>query len=582
MSKVIIDRIEVPFEGEVNLIELCRKAGIELPTFCYHPDISVFGACRMCIVEVVNGNWSGILPACSTKAADGMIVSTNTAQIRKMRKMIVELMLASHDQQCTTCPKSGDCQLQRVATSLGIVDIRFRQMPANAERDYSSDAIARDPSKCVLCGNCVRVCSEVQGVGTLDFSFRGAKSVVGPGFGKGLGEFENGCVACGQCAKICPVGALTPKHHIDETWAAIHDKSKTVVVQVAPAVRVAIAEYFGKESGTLATGSMVTALRRMGFARVFDTCYGADATVVEEGNEFLARRKAGNTRPMFTSCCPAWVSYAEMNYPDLLPNLSTCRSPMGMQSALCKDSLPKALNIRREDLMVVAVMPCTAKKFEAAREEFGRETDIVITTHELALMMKEIGITAENFDTLEQGEFDAPFGDFSGGAVIFGKAGGVSEAVLRYIAESQNKGGAKDVKALSDDSQAGVKVSEITAGGETVKLAAVNGLANAKALVERIIAGEAHYDLVEVMACAGGCVNGGGQPIIFGESAGKSTKRTAGLNTNDTSRAYASSGENPGLQKMYETLNHDKTHELLHTEYTNKQVSLESLIKKYK
>jgi NADH-quinone oxidoreductase subunit G len=581
--KVIIDRIEVSFDGEVNLLELCRKAGIELPTFCYHPEISVFGACRMCIVEVQNGNWSGILPACSTKAADGMVVQTNTAQIRKMRKMIVELMLASHDQQCTTCPKSENCRLQSVAKQLGVDVVRFKSMPPEGERDYTSDAITRDPSKCVLCGNCVRVCREVQSIGTLDFSFRGAKSVVGPGFGKNMAEVEgSGCVNCGQCTKICPVGALTPKHHINETWDAVHDKSKTVLVQVAPAVRVALAEYFGKPAGTLSEGAMVTALRRIGFTRVFDTCYGADMTVTEEGNEFLERRKNGDTKPMFTSCCPAWVLFAEQNYPELLPNLSTCRSPMGMLGAVCKEQLPKSMNIRREDIVSVAVMPCTAKKPEAMRDEFktngSPDIDIVITTHELALMMKEIGITADNFDELEAGEWDAPYGVYSGGGVIFGTASGVSEAVLRYIAESRNKGGAKDIKRFTDDKD-GVKLSEIAVDGKTYKLAAVSGLANARKLIERINSGNVHYDLVEVMACPGGCVNGGGQPIV--ESNAKTLLRTEGLYSNDAALKYCASCENPEM-KTYQDIGHDRAHEILHTTYQNKQITLEQLAAKYR
>jgi NADH-quinone oxidoreductase subunit G len=585
--KVFIDAIEVEFSGGETILELCNKVGIDLPTFCYHPDISVFGACRMCIVEVDNGKWSGILPACSSKAADGMVVRTNTAQIRKMRKMIVELMLASHDQQCTTCPKSENCRLQSVAKSLGITHVRFQSMPCTLPRDYTSPSIARDPSKCVLCGNCVRVCNEIQSVGALDFSYRGAKSVVGPGYNKGLGETDCGCVNCGQCVKICPVGALTPKHHIDEVWAAIHDKNKKVVVQVAPAVRVALAEYFGKEAGTVATGAMVTALKRMGFDKVFDTCYGADLTIKEEGDEFLERQKGDNPGTMYTSCCSAWVAFAERNYPELLPSLSTCRSPQQMLGAVIKDQIPAELGVSRDDLVVVSVMPCTAKKPEAAREELGvdgsLDVDIVITTHELSLMLKEIGVSADNFDKLEPDLFDAPFAMTSGSAVIFGAAGGVSEAVLRYIAESQIRGGATSVEKLGD-AQDGVKVSEIDVGGKKVKLAAVSGLANTRKLIERIKNGEAQYDLVEVMACSGGCVNGGGQPIVaLGREKVKNAERVAGLYESDEATLMPSICDNDELTALYESagLDHDKAHSLLHTTYTNRQVTLEQLKNKY-
>ena len=337
---IIIDHAAVSVEGEQNLLEVCRKAGIDLPTFCYHSEISVYGACRMCMVEVEG---RGVVPACSTKAEDGMVIHTNTKQIRNMRKVVIELMLASHDQNCTTCPKSGDCRLQTIAKQLGVNDVRFKQMNRVEAVDFSSDAILRDPSKCILCGDCVRVCDEIQSVGALGFAYRGAKAQVGTCFNKGIGEIE--CVGCGQCVKVCPVGALTPKYQINGVWDAIHDKNKTVVVQIAPAVRVALGEYFGKDPGALTIGRIITAFRRMGFDRVYDTCFGADFTVVEEGREFLERRKNGANLPMFTSCCPAWVKFAEQYYPDYLTNLSPCRSPQQMFGALCKDQLTKELGM---------------------------------------------------------------------------------------------------------------------------------------------------------------------------------------------------------------------------------------------
>jgi len=561
---VTIDRAVVTIDGERNLLELCRKAGIDLPTFCYHSEISVYGACRMCMVEVEG---KGILPACSTKAEDGMVIHTNTKQIRNMRKMIIELMLASHNQNCTTCPRSEDCRLQAIARQLGVTDVRFKQMYREEPMDTSSLSILRDPSKCILCGDCVRVCEEIQSVGALGFAYRGARAHVGTCFNKGIGEIE--CVGCGQCAKVCPVGALTPKYQINGVWDAIYDKEKTVVVQIAPAVRTAIGEYFGKEPGTLTIGMIITALRRMGFDRIYDTCFGADFTVTEEGKEFLERRKSGENLPMFTSCCPAWVKFAEQYYPDFLTNLSTCRSPQAMFGSLCKEYLTAELKIPRENLVVVSVMPCTAKKFEANRDEFKKngnpDVDFVITSNELALMMKESGI---EFERMEPGSFDMPFGFSTGGAVIFGSSGGVSEAVLRFAAEILEKGSAKEFKQLRGEE--GIKTSEIVIGSETLRLAVVSGLANARNLIDRIRSGEVHYDLIEVMACSGGCVNGGGQPITEDRAAVK--KRAKGLYDNDKMLQFHVSSENPYLQQIYaEKLDHKKAHELLHTTFENRK-----------
>jgi len=559
-----IDHMSVEVEGERNLLELCRKAGIELPTFCYHSDISVYGACRMCMVDVEG---RGMVPACSTQPQEGMVINTNTQEIRKLRKMIVELMLASHDQSCTTCPKSGNCRLQTIATQMGVSDVRFKQAIRTKEVDASSDCIQRDPSKCILCGDCVRVCEEIQSVGALGFAYRGAKARVGTPFNKGIGDIE--CVGCGQCVKSCPVGALTERHHINKVWDALDDDSKTVVVQIAPSVRVALGEHFGKAPGEINTGRIVAGLRRMGFKRVFDTCYGADFTVVEEGKEFLERREKGENLPLFTSCCPAWVKFAEQYYPDFLNNLSTCRSPMQMFGSICKDQMTESGELTREDLIVVAVMPCTAKKFEAERDDFkvdgNPNIDIVITTNELALMMKESGI---DFDKLEISSFDSSFSYFTGGAVIFGSSGGVSEAVLRYAADALDKGSAKEYKQLRGFD--GIKISEVTIGDETLSLAIVSGLANARKLIDMIRNGEANYDLIEVMACRGGCVNGGGQPITSDRTAVE--KRSQGLYDNDRMMQFHVSSENPHLQQLYEDcLTEEKAHELLHTSFETRR-----------
>ena len=560
----IIDNATVSIGDERNLLELIRKAHIELPTFCYHSDISVYGACRMCMVEVEG---RGIVPACSTSAEDGMIVKTNTNAIRKIRKMIIELTLASHDKDCTSCPKSGDCRLQSIAKQLGVTEVRFKSMEKPSPVDLSSPAIIRDPGKCILCGDCVRVCREVQSVGALDFAYRGANAKVVTCFNKGMGEIE--CVNCGQCVKVCPVGALMPKYYIEKVWNAIYDDKKTVVVQVAPAVRVALGEYFGHKPGTLDIGRIITAFRRMGFDRVYDTCFGADFTVAEEGKELLGRLEQNENLPLFTSCCPAWVKFAEQYYPDMLSHLSTCRSPQQMFGALCKDKLSKELGISREDLIVVSVMPCTAKKFEADRDEFktngNPDVDYVITTGELALMISESGI---DFNRLELGSFDMPFGFYTGAAVIFGASGGVSEAVLRFAAEHLQKGVKREFKELRGSDN--IKTAEIELADKTLKMAAVSGLSNAKILIDKIRMGEEHFDVIEVMACKGGCVNGGGQPVSHGSLT--TCERAKGLFDNDKMMQFHVSSENPYLQKIYnEDLDEKKAHKLLHTHYENRR-----------
>jgi len=518
----------------------------------------------MCMVEV---NGKGTIPACSTPVTEDMVVNTNTKQLRNMRKMIVELMLASHDQSCTTCAKSNDCKLQALSKQLGVNKVRFKQKVDFEPVDYSSDAIVRDPSKCILCGDCVRVCQEVQAVGVLDFANRGADATVVASFNKGMGEIE--CVNCGQCVKICPVGALTIKSQVDGVWEALHDKSKTVVVQIAPAIRVSMGEEFGFQPGTTTTGQIITALRMMGFDKVYDTSFGADLTVIEEGNEFIDRVSRKERLPQFTSCCPAWVKYAEQYYPDLLTNLSSCKSPQQMFGSLCKDVLTRELGISRKDLVVVSIMPCTAKKFEAKREEFFKDSnpdvDFVLTTQEASLMVRESGI---DFSALQPGSFDMPFGFKTGAGVIFGTSGGVSEAVLRYAASKiSNESGQEFVQFRGED---GVKTGEVRIGDLNLKLAVVSGLANAKRLIEKIRKGEAHFDLVEVMACPGGCVNGGGQPVkTFKESV---RKRSKGIYDNDKMLQLHVSNENPYLQKMYnQHLNEHNIHELLHTHFKNRK-----------
>ncbi|MBP8625929.1 MAG: [FeFe] hydrogenase, group A [Syntrophorhabdales bacterium] len=566
---ITIDNKDVPIERERNLLELVRKAGVELPTFCYHSELSVYGACRLCMVDVEG---MGLVPACSTPPSPNMRVKTNTEEIRKMRRIIVELLLANHSQNCPTCQKSATCQLQALARRLGITRVRFQNQTRELPIDESSPSIVRDPNKCVLCGDCVRICSEVQTVGAIDFAYRGARTVVIPSFGKDLDKVE--CINCGQCARICPTGALIPKSEVDDVWRAIHNPSKVVIAQIAPAVRVAIGEMFGLEPGVIASGQTVAALRAIGFSKVFDTSFTADLTVIEEGNEFIRRVQKNENIPQFTSCCPAWVKFAEQYYPELVHSISSCRSPQQMFGALAKDLLSAQLNIKKEDIVVVSIMPCTAKKFEAKRPEFSRDgirdVDYVLTTQELGRMIEEAGL---NFNGLGPESFNLPFGFKTGAGVIFGNSGGVSEAVIRYLTEklTGEKRENYEYKSLRGDN--GIREIKFSIGDRGFSLAIVSGLGNARKIIERIRSGEGHYDFVEVMACPGGCIGGAGQPVYTNTAIRQ--KRTKGLYENDRMLELHKSQDNPYITELYNAFLGDvgspKAHELLHTYYKSRK-----------
>jgi NADH-quinone oxidoreductase subunit G len=502
---MIIDGMPVEINGEKNLLELIRKTGVKMPTFCYHSELSIYGACRMCMVEDKDGNLDA---ACSAQPRAGMDIRTNTATLRKHRKMILELLLSNHCRDCTACGNNKNCKLQDLAMRFNIENVRFHNTSPTPICDTSSLCVARDRSKCILCGDCVRMCNEIQNVGAIDFSHRGSRMTVGSAFGEPLGGSE--CVGCGQCAAVCPTGALIVRNDTGALWRDLDDRGVEATVQIAPAVRVAMGKQLGMEDGENTMGKLVAALRRIGFSQVFDTSTGADMTVLEEAGEFLGRLEKEEQLPLFTSCCPAWVNYCEKKYPELLPLVSTCRSPMQMFASV----IIKHCAASRKRVIHVAVMPCTAKKFEAARPEFSRggapNVDYVITTQELIQMIQESGIV---FSDLEPDAVDIPFGSASGAGVIFGVTGGVTEAVLRRISSDKSPTELRSIALKGVRGMKGVKEAVVTAGKREVRIAIVSGLKNASDLIERIKAGE-RYDFVEVMACPGGCVSGAGQPYV--------------------------------------------------------------------
>ena len=579
MSTLYINGKECEFTDEPNLLEVIRKAGFDVPTFCYRPDLKPFGSCRMCVVEVEYPNGRVMVnSSCTMPPEAGIKVSTNTARVRKIRKTVLELLLANHDRECTTCDKSGNCDLQKYAEEYGIRQIRYPKLKPEDMKtiDDMNPSIKRDPNKCILCGACVRACQEFQGHAVLGFANRGSKTVVQPLNGKKLSEVD--CVFCGQCQAVCPTGALTIKTNTDEVWDVINDKNKKVVVQVAPAVRVAIGEMFNLPVGQNSIGKIYAALRKIGFDLIFDTNFSADLTILEEATEFVGRLTNGGVLPLFTSCCPAWVRYLETQHPDMLPHLSTCKSPQGMLSPVMKELLPKYHEgFTKENTVVVSIMPCTAKKYEAKREQLMRdgkpETDYVLTTKEFGRMIKEAGI---DFNELEEEKADSPFGEYSGAATIFGASGGVAEAAARtayYYVTGENIAD-NDIKEMRGvDANSRSKTVELDIKGTKVGVRVVSTLVEAEKAIQEIKKGTANFQLLEVMACPGGCVNGGGQPTSCSNAKIKE-KRAEGLYTEDKNLPVRRSHENPDIIKLYENdlekPGSHKAHELLHTTYADK------------
>ncbi len=571
MVNIKINGQSISVPNNYTVLEAARSANIEIPTLCYLKDISKTGSCRMCIVEVVGAR--NLQAACVYPVSEGMEVLTNTKKVRDARRINLELLLSNHDRKCLTCDRNQKCELQKLADDLGVTEITYEGERNVYDVDEVSPSIVRDNNKCVLCRRCVSVCKNIQTVSVIDATERGFKTTIASPFNKSLGEVP--CVNCGQCIVACPTGALREKDNTDDVWAAINDPEKYVVVQTAPAVRAGLGEEFGMPIGTAVTGKMAAALRRMGFDGVFDTDTGADLTIMEEGTEFINRLQNGGKLPLITSCSPGWIKFCEHNFPDFLENLSSCKSPHQMFGAILKTYYADKMGIDPEKMFVVSVMPCVAKKFESSRPEMEvdslRDVDAVISTRELAKMIKESGIL---FNKLPDEKFDNPFEEASGAGVIFGATGGVMEAALRTVVEVLE---GKSLDKLEFDAvrgTEGIKEATLTVAGTEVKVAVVSGLGNARKLLNDIRDGKTSYHFVEIMACPGGCVTGGGQPIVDSQTrmdVDVKALRAAALYSEDENLPIRKSHENPDIKLLYseflEKPGSHKAHELLHTHY---------------
>lgn len=564
MGIMTIDGQSIEFTDEPNVLSVIRKAGIDIPTLCYHSELSIYGACRLCTVENDRGK---TFASCSEKPKDGMVVYTNTPRLMRYRKLILELLLAAHCRDCTTCIKSGECHLQELAHRMGVHEIRFENVREQQPIDTSSHAIIRDPNKCILCGDCVRMCDNVQNINAIDFAYRGTEAQVMPAFNKKIAETD--CVGCGQCRVVCPTGAISIRTNIDEVWEALADKNTKVIAQIAPAVRVAIGDHFGYAKGENVMGKLVGVLHRLGFDEVYDTSYGADLTVVEESKEFIERFTSGQKMPLFTSCCPAWVKYCETKYPEFVPNLSTCRSPQQMFGAVVREYYKDPEKNEGKKIVSVSIMPCTAKKEEILRPESftngKQDVDYVLTTTEVVRMIRKSGIV---FDRVEIEAADVPFGIGSGSGVIFGVTGGVTEAVLRRLQQGHSRVDMEAIKKSGVRGDEGIKTLTYDYNGREIRAAVVNGLANADKLLQKIKNREEEYDFVEIMACRRGCIMGGGQPVNAGPRTRKA--RMKGLYDTDINTQIKKSNENPMILSLYDTLLKGKEHELLHRNFSGK------------
>ena len=571
MVTLKINNIPVTVPAGTTVLEAARSAGFNIPSLCFLKDVNEIGACRICVVEVKGAK--SLVASCVYPVGEGMEVFTNTDRVVKSRRLTLELILSNHRMECLTCSRNAHCELRQLASDMGIDTVRYQSDDLMPRIDDSAPHLVRDNSKCVLCRRCTAVCRKLQDVGVIGPNDRGFATHIGSAFDRDLNEVD--CVSCGQCIVACPTGALAEKDNTAEVLAAIADPSKHVVVGPAPSIRVTLGECFGLPIGTNVEGKMITALRRLGFDKVFDVDNAADFTIMEEGTEFLHRLQNGGTLPLITSCSPGWIRFCEQHYPEMVPNLSSCKSPQQMFGTLVKTYYAEKMGINPRDIFVVSIMPCTAKKYEVRREEMRQHgwlpVDVSLTTRELGRMITRAGLLFQN---LPDGEFDEMLGVSTGAAAIFGASGGVMEAALRTVVEIVTKGEMKPLEFTEVRGMTGIKEASYDLPGKTVRVCVTSGLANAKKVLDGVKSGEMQYDFIEIMACPGGCINGGGQPIQHADVRNWTdvrSLRAKALYTQDAGMTYRRSHENPIVQQVYKEYLGEpgghRAHELLHTTY---------------